>query len=426
MSSQHEIVLLGANQGGIPLAHYLLQHTIPKLNAIDKAHNYHLTIVSPNADYYWKIAAPRAVIDAKQIPASDIIKPIDGILKRYPASSWQHLLGKATGVEPSSKTVAITLNDGTQKSIQYGSLIVATGVHYDSALYTTEYGTEALKKAHGQMHASLPNAKSIIIAGGGPVGVETAGEIATNYPNASISLYSGASRLLERNVKEHVSAEAERQLKALGVTVIHNVRVADGPSGAGEAATVAFNDGSSKSADIYINAIAARQTAQFLPEAWLEKSGVRAEKDTFRVKGPGAENVYALGDVNANSNGQSMWAADGVRPLASVLAIDALKSMDVNEKTAAIEAATPEQRKGLFAWLFSLFGAGKKHGTTVGTTQQNFKTMEGMLVVPIGKSGTGIVMNYKVPGWFVHMMKGKNYLLNFMPPYVSGEFAAKE
>ncbi|XP_025013961.1 apoptosis-inducing factor homolog A isoform X2 [Ricinus communis] len=76
--------------------------------------------------------------------------------------------------------------------IPYDYLVIATG-HADSVPKTrterlTEYqaGNEKIKSAH-----------SILIVGGGPTGVELAGEIAADFPEKKVTLVHDGSRLME-------------------------------------------------------------------------------------------------------------------------------------------------------------------------------------------------------------------------------------
>lgn len=67
----------------------------------------------------------------------------------------------------------------------------------------------------------LKAAKSVLIVGGGPTGVELAGEIVTDFPDKKVTLVHGGARLLEF-VGEKAGAKALPWLESKGVTVILN------------------------------------------------------------------------------------------------------------------------------------------------------------------------------------------------------------
>ena len=71
-------------------------------------------------------------------------------------------------------------------------------------------------------------AKSILIIGGGPVGIEFAGEVAARYTGAeakSITLVHGQPALLGPALKPKLASSLASQLKAQGVTVVLGDRV---------------------------------------------------------------------------------------------------------------------------------------------------------------------------------------------------------
>jgi NADH dehydrogenase FAD-containing subunit len=99
--------------------------------------------------------------------------------------------------------------------------------------------------AFKEMHNRLPKAKSVVVAGGGPTGIEVAAEIASFYPGADVTLLSGTSRLLSRLKSTSVSKAAEGKLAALKVKTVHNLRVVAFAKTEDNTKTgLEFNDGS--------------------------------------------------------------------------------------------------------------------------------------------------------------------------------------
>jgi Pyridine nucleotide-disulphide oxidoreductase len=119
------------------------------------------------------------------------------------------------------------------------------------------------------MHQALPRAKSVLVAGGRPVGMETAGEIISKYPNLKVTLASGSDRVLPL-LSASTSSKAQKMLKK-GVEVIHNKKIKWRHGSSASATTVSFGDGSRRLYDVYLHAIGGRPNTGFLPTSWLDE-----------------------------------------------------------------------------------------------------------------------------------------------------------
>src|SRR6202034_569162 len=118
--------------------------------------------------------------------------------------------------------------DGTQRSLSYDQLVIATGSHVRTNLPFKPVGTheETLAALHS-LQKQIDVAKSIVVAGAGPTGVETAGELAAAYGGEKdITLIVGGERALQAShVLPSVSQVVETDLQKLGVELVHNTQV---------------------------------------------------------------------------------------------------------------------------------------------------------------------------------------------------------
>ncbi|KAJ8070665.1 hypothetical protein OCU04_001036 [Sclerotinia nivalis] len=417
MAAPIEIVILGGNIGGVGAAHYLLRHTIPQLKRVDAMKSYHITLVTPNTSLFFKIASPRALINSTLIPETKIVRPLAEGFRKYNAKQFEIVQGIATSIDLANRSVIVGFTTSTtegdasattEKKLHYDSLLIATGTTSASALWTLHNDESLTTKALHSMHEQLPKAKTILVAGGGPVGIETSGEIASAFPTAKITLLSGGTRLLRKHkVTLATNAQAYLEHKA-HVEVLHNVRVVGSKKTADGATIVELSDGKEETVDLYIDATAGVPNSGFLPGEWLDESKRVITADAyFRVRGKSAgdeeaKGVYVIGDVVAGS-ANTLMECDAQIPVAcSALAVD-----------AAGGKAVPKT-EGLWGKFF-----GDKNA---GPTLKEFKPMKDTIIVPVGRNGgVGMLFGFSMPSWFVKFAKGNKFLVELVDPMMSGE-----
>jgi len=134
MSTTHEIVILGAHHGGVNTAHYLLRHIIPPLSRLTPSVSYHITIVAPNTEFYWNVAAPRHLVSDELIPAASIWFSIASAFERYDKKLLTFIHGKATALNPDTCTVTITTGPNQTQDVTYSTLVIATASSYASPI----------------------------------------------------------------------------------------------------------------------------------------------------------------------------------------------------------------------------------------------------------------------------------------------------
>jgi NADH dehydrogenase FAD-containing subunit len=167
------IVILGGSFAGISTAHRILKQAA-------KAGSSKITMVSPNSDFYWTLASPRAIVPG-QLKDDQIFQPIAEGFNQYPAGQFKFILGSAISLDVDAKSVGISTSTGNE-TLQYDFLILATGSQTKG--HTPFKGlasTAATKDALHELQGHVKKAKTIVIAGAGVTGCETAGELAFEY-----------------------------------------------------------------------------------------------------------------------------------------------------------------------------------------------------------------------------------------------------
>ena len=171
----HNIVVVGGSFSGLGVSHVLLRHTIPTLESNNAGKTYKVTLISTTDQFFYKIGAPRTVASPDLIPVSKLLVPIAEGFKDYAADHFEHVIGTATGVNEGKKIVSVKRGDGSTGEVKYDSIVCATGSTYKSPLWTLQNDVEESIAEFKRFHEKIPKAKSILVAGGGPAGVETAG-----------------------------------------------------------------------------------------------------------------------------------------------------------------------------------------------------------------------------------------------------------
>lgn len=245
-----------------------------------------VTVVSPIDYFEVPMAMPRlfvdpAFADAAIVPLSqfsDNITFFQGKLASFD--------GKSGTVETSKGAVTLTSDIS----------VLATGSRYANSITRAQTGSTADRIAEIKRHnATLQSAKRVLIVGGGPIGVELAGEISEDYPTISVTVIEASDSLLTGTSRK-VAAHAQKVLEARGVSFIKGEKVtapAYGEEPTGGTATT--DKGRELPFDMIFWAVGSRPNTEFMSIAFLNERGQIKVDEHLQVKGMAG--VYALGDV---------------------------------------------------------------------------------------------------------------------------------
>lgn len=395
-ASQNNIVILGGSYGGVSTAHYLLKHVVPYLP--DKA-SYQVIIVSASSQAICRPACPRALISDDMFPQEKLFVNIPKLFEQYPKGSFRFIHGTATELDHTNRTVSTSSASGNTEKIEFYALVIATGASTPSPLLGLTRDEKFLQTNWTAFQKALPAAKSIIIAGGGPAGIETAGELGEFLngragwfssklanPKVPIIVVTAGSKILPA-LRPAIAKKAEEYLAKVGVTVVKNARVKTVvPHGAGTdspttKAMLTLDDGRTLDADLYVPATGTRPNTGFIREALLTADGrVDTNASTLRVDKAGPR-IYAVGD-----------AASYARPAVHLI-LNAIPVLCANIKRDL------------------LLDSGKEK-SSVGEDRVFKEDTRETQMVPIGKSkGVGAAMGYQLPSFMVWLIKGRDYWL---------------
>lgn len=405
------IVIIGGSYGGISTAHYLLKHAVPSLP--DKE-SYEIVLISASAKVMCRPAAPRALISDEIFAQNKLFVDISQLFDKYPNGSFSFIHGTATGLDHVNRTITINLAAGSTEQIDFYSLVIATGSSTPSPLLALNQDDNFLRTSWTAIRKALPEAKSIVIAGGGPSGIEVAGELGEHLngragwfasklenPKVSITVITAGSNILPI-LRPAIANKAEDFLAKVGVTVVKNARVAFvTPSGSGTEivatkTTVTLANGTVMEADIYIPAFGTRPNTSFIDKSLLVSDN-RVEVNTSTLRVDKAEpRIYAVGDVSSAARPAIHNVFNAIPILCANIKRDLLVDSSNTSPAAAEDRVFKEDTR---------------------ETQ----------LVPIGRSqGVGAAMGYQLPSFLVWLIKGRDYWLWTTGDLWSGKQWAKE
>ena len=343
MAATHEIVVIGASFAGLTVASNLLRDILPAISSNGKQ-AFKVTLINPTKEFLWKIGLPRTIVNPTSLPLEKALTDIEPYFTKYGPEKFQFIQAYASSIEPASKTVKLS----TDVSVKYDSLVICSGTGFNSDLWSTTPGVDHLRAAIEDIHHKLPAAETIYIAGGGPAGVETAGEFGDTYASKKdVTLLSGSTQLLNRLNNKNVGKDAENRLKKMNVKVVHDVQVTNHRSENGKE-VLQLSNGETKTVDIYIEAIGDKPNSSFVPAEWrTERDQVKTDPQTLRLDVAGVTDVYCFGTVGSYSDGGIMDVMFAKKAMLETLRSDLSGTGEYIRLPASVPSLMSSQRRGL-------------------------------------------------------------------------------
>ncbi|OTA59238.1 FAD/NAD(P)-binding domain-containing protein [Hypoxylon sp. EC38] len=365
------IVVLGGAYAGVGVAHRLLKYTKPQVKDLK------VILVSQNSHFFWNMASVRAIVPGL-LKEDQYSQPIEKGFAKYPADSFEFVVGTAEGVDIIDKTVKISTKDG-ERVLNYDHLVLATGTRaVDKTVpWKSNKTNEETLALISEIQNKIKNAKHIVVAGAGATGCEVAAEIAFEYgKDKEVVLLSGDSEILGG---DSLASNVAGELKKLGVHIRNSARVADShqlPDGKVE---ISLQDGEKITTDVYLPTMGMAPNTEYLPADLLTDKKFVDIDEFYRVKG--TKDVWAAGDI--------VWKPRGSFVLSDKQGAGVAKNIDLVLKG--------------------------KQPVPVKTIPMD------VLMVATGRSrGAGRLGSVKVFSIMVYMIKGRTLGMQSLPGYIDG------
>ncbi|KAF3033409.1 hypothetical protein E8E12_001001 [Didymella heteroderae] len=409
MTEQRNIVVLGASAAGLQSTHYIMKHILPALKKSKTDAKYHVYLVNPSSDWWFRVASPRVAASTTRMSTEQILFDIRPGLKQYSSNDITFIEGTATGLSEQNRSVTYRRAGATaEETLSYHALVVATGSRTYHQAFSMSADTATTLESIKLTNEKVQTAKDLVIVGGGPTAVEFAGEVAEHRngkpgwfskidKTANITLITASDKLLPA-LRPAIAKAAEAKLRALGVEVLYKQRVVD-TSSSGPRTVITLAKGEKLEADLYVPAYGVEPNSSFLPGYLLDdRKYLKTNEKTLRVDTAGPR-VYAIGDVASYSRNN----------IIDIMGSFPVLFVNLKRDLLAYNPLLPDEKPK-------------------GKDRVYVKEEKEMQFVPIGSGGgVGALMGWKVPSFFVWLLKGRDYMVGMSgAPTASGESMKKE
>ncbi|GAA5867802.1 hypothetical protein JCM3774_005858 [Rhodotorula dairenensis] len=338
----------------------------------------HRIVAIAENEGFWPIASLRAAV----VPGWED-KPVASVDPVVPRGSRHVLLKRTSGVELREHSVVIDQPHpelGTEIPFEY--CILATGSDYPWPCRPRKGASmEEIKHDFQDLQSQVAASSSILVVGGGPVGIEFAGEVAAHYngkagrsPKEITVVHAQEKYLTEPGWKDGFNSSIQNQLEALGVRTVFGAKVDGLPKATGKLAggkqSFSLSNGETVTADFVFLAIGNSPNTHLIRD--LDSQSINPSNRLVKVKPSfqvaGHSNLFAIGDI-ADVDESKIYAH--AKNHGAVVATNILNLLNCKNATAAgSEPSLKAYKPGPMLMIVSIGpkgGAGQLFGMVVGS-----------------------------------------------------------
>jgi len=300
VASRPTVVVIGGGYGGVNVA-----KALDELAAV--------TLVEPKDAFFHNVAALRGLVDPNFLPT--VFMPYDGLL-----ANGRVVRDRALQVDASK----VVLGSGEVLTPDF--VVLASGSTYPFPAKASADRSDDSQDHVRSTHKALTEAHHALLLGGGPVGVELAGEIRNAWPDKAVTIVDVADDILGDRFSIELRSELRRQLKEIDVELVLGNALQEGepPTAPGELSTftVTTKSGRAITADIWFRCFGVTPVSGYLAGALASARTPEGFIEVDRhLRVPGHENVFALGDVSTAATISGSGELETYESMGPVIAI---------------------------------------------------------------------------------------------------------
>ena len=226
-----------------------------------------------------------------------------------------HIGQEATEIDPKAKTVVFkNAFDGTQKTVEYDKLIIASGAspiipNIDGVKLEGVFAVRTPDDAIAMRnYIEKNNCKKAVVVGAGFIGMEMAENLMAQ--NMSVTVVDMTRQILPNILDPEMAGYAARNLRKLGMKIMTGTTVSD-IKGENSVTGVLTSSGELQ-ADIVVLSIGVRPSTDFVANTGIEMIKGAIVVDEYQRSS--IDDIYAAGDcaiVKNHITGKPQWSAMG-------------------------------------------------------------------------------------------------------------------
>ncbi|KAF4277507.1 hypothetical protein KXV36_003499 [Aspergillus fumigatus] len=265
---------------------------------------HRVLLIEPHSHFHHLFAFPRfAIVPGHEHKA---FIPYTGIFSSVPRPS-AHAVVQARVLSVSPQFVTLDRQWQDSKQILYEYLAIATGTRLaEPAGMKSDDKVSSVQYLRNHQ-ADIQRAKSILIVGGGAVGVQMATDLREYYPDKDVTLVQSRARVMPL-FHEQLHELIKKRFDELGVRLIVGARASVPPEGFptnGKPFDVELTNGSKVSTEFVILATGQRPNNDLLTSLTSSSSGSLINPDngfirvrpTLQLQDERFSNIFAVGDI---------------------------------------------------------------------------------------------------------------------------------
>ncbi|KAH7033538.1 putative amid-like NADH oxidoreductase [Microdochium trichocladiopsis] len=297
-SALRNVVVVGGSYVGLAVTKELVA-SLPA--------THRLLLVEPHSHFHHLFAFPRFALLPNHEHKAFI--PYSAAFAGSPEASAAHhavIKAKAVSLRPDHLVLDRPWQGSTEIPFDY--LVVATGTKLQ-APGTMQDDEKPLSVKYFQAYQGrVAAARSVILVGGGAVGVQMATDLKELYPDKEVTLVHSRNKLMPL-YHEALDGLIKSRFEELGVKAVLGTRVAMPPNGFPvDATSITLQDGRVLTADLIIPAVGQTPNNQFVTAGLLDPStpeeslinpqnGFIRVRPTLQFKDEKYPNLFAVGDI---------------------------------------------------------------------------------------------------------------------------------